>query len=97
MKILIRALHLTAFMAATGAILLIAGTASVLAQPAASSHNTVDAATAHLAANAAFTSRTGIAQGKMVFIGKGGAIEGKINTGSSTCCPIVRRQRSPPD
>ena len=33
----------------------------------------------HDAPNAVFTLGTGIAQGKMVFIGKGGAIDGKVN------------------
>jgi plastocyanin len=36
-------------------------------------------AMAHAMPNASFTLRTGIAQGKMVFIGKGGAIDGKVN------------------
>jgi nitrite reductase (NO-forming) len=30
--------------------------------------------------NAIFTPRTGIAQGKMVYIGKGGGIDGKVKT-----------------
>ena len=34
---------------------------------------------AHAMPNAIFTLRTGIAQGKMVYIGKGGAIDGKVN------------------
>jgi hypothetical protein len=34
---------------------------------------------AHAMPNAAFTLRTGIAQGKMVYIGKGGDIDGKAN------------------
>jgi nitrite reductase (NO-forming) len=33
----------------------------------------------HLLPSAAFTLRTGIAQGKMVFIGSGGAIDGQVN------------------
>jgi len=36
-------------------------------------------AMAHAMPNAIFTLRTGIAQGKMVYIGKGGSIDGKIN------------------
>ena len=34
---------------------------------------------AHAMPNAVFTLRTGIAQGKMVYIGKGGDIDGKAN------------------
>lgn len=33
----------------------------------------------HGRADASFTLRTGIADGKMVFIGRGGAIDGKVN------------------
>ncbi|HEY7577746.1 MAG TPA: cupredoxin domain-containing protein, partial [Acetobacteraceae bacterium] len=35
--------------------------------------------TAHAMPNAVFTLRTGIAQGKMVYIGRGGDIDGKVN------------------
>ena len=37
------------------------------------------AAMSHAMPNAVITLRTGIAQGKMVYIGKGGAIDGKVN------------------
>jgi nitrite reductase (NO-forming) len=33
----------------------------------------------HAMPNAMFTLRTGIAQGKMVYIGKGGSIDGQVN------------------
>src|SRR5450432_1580626 len=46
-------------------------------QPARQAANT--AMMDHCMPNATFTLRTGIAQGKMVYIGKGGAIEGQIN------------------
>jgi nitrite reductase (NO-forming) len=43
---------------------------------AASSHETMGV---HGRADASFTLRTGIAEGKMVFIGRGGAIDGQVN------------------
>jgi nitrite reductase (NO-forming) len=64
--------------------------ASVLSMPLFASHPVVAAgpsaapapdmtSMAHAMPNAIFTLRTGIAQGKMVHIGKGGAIDGKVN------------------
>ena len=37
------------------------------------------ATTGHMMPNASFTLSTGVAEGKMVFIGRGGAIDGKVN------------------
>ena len=45
----------------------------------ASDQTAANAAMSHTMPNASFTLTTGIAQGKMVFIGKGGAIDGKVN------------------
>ncbi|HEX2941959.1 MAG TPA: copper-containing nitrite reductase [Rhodopila sp.] len=49
------------------------------AQPPAAASGDAALMMTHAIPNATFTLRTGIAQGKMVYIGKGGAIDGKVN------------------
>lgn len=63
-------------LAALAATLPLAGSA---AQAQTGSAPAANVATAHTAADASFTLLTGIAQGKMVYIGKGGAIDGQVN------------------
>jgi nitrite reductase (NO-forming) len=66
----------TALVAAVLCVPLFASHPVAAAGPSATSDMT---AMAHAMPNATFTLRTGIAQGKMVFIGKGGVIDGKVN------------------
>ena len=50
-----------------------------IAQKALPTPAAANAAMSHAMPNAMFTLRTGIAQGKMVYIGKGGTIDGQVN------------------
>jgi nitrite reductase (NO-forming) len=58
-------------------VLLLAAPVPALAQHVMGTKE--DASMSHAMPNVTYTLRTGIAQGKMVYIGRGGAIEGKIN------------------
>lgn len=64
-------------MAALAAALFAAGP-TAMAQPAKGPMPAA-ASMAHAMPNAVFTLRTGIAQGKMVYLGKGGTIDGQVN------------------
>ncbi len=67
----------TLAMAVLAASLLVAGSPA-MAQPA-KGPTPAAASMAHTMPNASFMLRTGIAQGKMVYIGKGGALDGQVN------------------